>query len=218
MTAHDVAIFAADKYQAAPGRSESVQPEQACRSALASNREFHAHRLLPLGRRENRLVLALCGPRHSQSRPGRHQAEIQPAGGRPSWSKHDKLMTYVRSATDDSGGTFKSIAPAQAERKMIEYDPVASAGALRNKTAADIDDAPVVRFLHKLLTEAFHRGASDLHFEPFRNLLPHPLPRGRRAAGGRASTGGYPRQDFHPHQGAVAPRTSPRSACRRMAA
>lgn len=32
---------------------------------------------------------------------------------------------------------------------------------------ADIDDAPVVRLLHKMLADAIGMGASDLHFEPF---------------------------------------------------
>lgn len=31
----------------------------------------------------------------------------------------------------------------------------------------EIDDAPVVRFLQKILTDAINMGASDLHFEPF---------------------------------------------------
>ena len=33
--------------------------------------------------------------------------------------------------------------------------------------AADIDDAPVVKFLQKMLIDAINLGASDLHFEPF---------------------------------------------------
>ena len=33
--------------------------------------------------------------------------------------------------------------------------------------AADIDDAPIVKFLQKILTDAINMGASDLHFEPF---------------------------------------------------
>jgi type IV pilus assembly protein PilB len=34
-------------------------------------------------------------------------------------------------------------------------------------SASEIDDAPVVRFLQKILTDAINLGASDLHFEPF---------------------------------------------------
>ncbi len=34
-------------------------------------------------------------------------------------------------------------------------------------SASEIDDAPVVRFLQKILTDTINMGASDLHFEPF---------------------------------------------------
>lgn len=36
--------------------------------------------------------------------------------------------------------------------------------------AARIDDAPVVRLLHKMLADAIGMGASDLHFEPFEHF------------------------------------------------
>ncbi|NUU02126.1 GspE/PulE family protein [Herbaspirillum robiniae] len=36
--------------------------------------------------------------------------------------------------------------------------------------AAHIDDAPVVRLLHKMLADAVGMGASDLHFEPFEHF------------------------------------------------
>lgn len=163
MSAHDLALFAADKYQLplldlAQYNLNKVPP------ALAGNREFHAHRLLPLGRRENRLVLATSDPSNQAGLDAIKEKYKLPIEAVV--VEHDKLMKHVRSA-GEALGTMKNISPVLAERKMIEYDPVAAA-AQRNRSAADaIDDAPVVRFLQKLLTEAFHRGASDLHFEPF---------------------------------------------------
>ena len=164
MSAHDVALFAADKYQL-PLLDLNQYNLAKVPPGLAGNREFHAHRLLPLGRRENRLVLALSDPSNQAGLDAIKEKYKLPVEAVV--VEHDKLMKYVRSA-GEALGTLKNISPVQAERKMIEYDPVAAAGAQRNRTAADaIDDAPVVRFLQKLLTEAFHRGASDLHFEPF---------------------------------------------------
>ena len=34
-------------------------------------------------------------------------------------------------------------------------------------SASEVEDAPVVRFLHKMLMDAFSMRASDLHFEPY---------------------------------------------------
>ncbi|WP_029048091.1 ATPase, T2SS/T4P/T4SS family [Cupriavidus sp. amp6] len=164
MSAHDLALFAADKYQL-PLLDLNQYNLAKVPPGLAGNREFHAHRLLPLGRRENRLVLGLSDPSNQAGLDAIKEKYKLPVEAVV--VEHDKLMKYVRSA-GEALGTLKNISPVQAERKMIEYDPVAAAGAQRNRTAADaIDDAPVVRFLQKLLTEAFHRGASDLHFEPF---------------------------------------------------
>ncbi|MEC3768011.1 MULTISPECIES: type IV-A pilus assembly ATPase PilB [Cupriavidus] len=164
MSAHDVALFAADKYQL-PLLDLAQYNLAKVPSALAGNREFHAHRLLPLGRRENRLVLALSDPSNQAGLDAIRDKYKLPVEAVV--VEHDKLMKHVRAA-GEALGTLKNISPVQAERKMIEYDPVAAAANPRNRTTADnIDDAPVVRFLQKLLTEAFHRGASDLHFEPF---------------------------------------------------
>jgi type IV pilus assembly protein PilB len=166
MSAHDVALFAADKYQM-PLLDLAQYNMNKVPSALAGNREFHAHRLLPLGRRENRLVVGISDPSNQAGLDAIKQKYNLPLD--TVVVEHDKLMKHVRSA-GEAAGTLKSVTPGlSAERKLIEYDPVASTGAQRNRTGTgnDIDDAPVVRFLQKLLTEAFHRGASDLHFEPF---------------------------------------------------
>ena len=163
MSAHDVAVFAADKFQLplldlSQYNLENVPP------VLAGNRQFHALRLLPLGRRDNRLILATSDPANTVPVDQIRQkfnltVDLVVV-------EHDKLMRHVSAAVDDSP-EMRAVLPHMAEKIRIEYDPVASAAAQRNKTAADIDDAPVVRFLQKLLTEALIRGASDLHFEPF---------------------------------------------------
>ena len=165
MSAHDVAIFAADKYQLplldlAQYNLNRVPP------ALAGNREFHAHRLLPLGRRENRLIVALSDPTNQAGVDAIKQKFNLPV--ETVVVEHDKLMKHVRAA-GEALGTMKNISPVTpTATKMIEYDPVAAAAGVRKGGPGnEIDDAPVVRFLQKLLTEAFQRGASDLHFEPF---------------------------------------------------
>jgi len=37
----------------------------------------------------------------------------------------------------------------------------------QDTAGAEVEDAPVVRFLHKMLLDAFNMRASDLHFEPY---------------------------------------------------
>jgi len=163
MSAHDVAIFAADKYQL-PLLDLSQYNLGRVPPALAGNREFHAHRLLPLGRRENRLIVAMSDPANQAGVEAIRQKMNLPV--ETVVVEHDKLMKHVRAASE-ALGTLKNISPVTpTAQKMIEYDPSAAAAA-RKGPGNEIDDAPVVRFLQKLLNEAFNRGASDLHFEPF---------------------------------------------------
>jgi type IV pilus assembly protein PilB len=51
----------------------------------------------------------------------------------------------------------------------FEFDENATDAALETSQAntAEVEDAPVVRFLHKMLMDAFSMRASDLHFEPY---------------------------------------------------
>ena len=63
---------------------------------------------------------------------------------------------------------FPLDAPAASPKAgWIAYDDGAVLPTRTPRTAADVDDAPVVRFVQALLTEACRRGASDLHIEPF---------------------------------------------------
>ncbi len=112
MSAHDVAIFAADKYQLplldlAQYNLNRVPP------ALAGNREFHAHRLLPLGRRENRLIVALSDPTNQAGVDAIKQKFNLPV--ETVVVEHDKLMKHVRAA-GEALGTMKNISPGDAHR------------------------------------------------------------------------------------------------------
>ena len=51
----------------------------------------------------------------------------------------------------------------------FEFDENAAEAASDTSQAstAEVEDAPVVRFLHKMLMDAFSMRASDLHFEPY---------------------------------------------------
>ncbi|MEO8858096.1 MAG: type IV-A pilus assembly ATPase PilB, partial [Burkholderiaceae bacterium] len=53
----------------------------------------------------------------------------------------------------------------------FEFDESAADGASDNEqsSVSEVEDAPVVKFLHKMLLDAFTMRASDLHFEPYEN-------------------------------------------------
>ena len=49
------------------------------------------------------------------------------------------------------------------------------------------DDAPIIRMINALLTQAARDGASDIHIEPYETLFAGALPRRRHAARHRAA-------------------------------
>lgn len=51
----------------------------------------------------------------------------------------------------------------------FEFDdvPIEEANEEADSGAGDVEDAPIVKFLHKMLLDAFNMRASDLHFEPY---------------------------------------------------
>ena len=46
---------------------------------------------------------------------------------------------------------------------------------------ADVDDAPIVKFVNKIMVDAIKKGASDIHFEPYEKHLPDSASPGWRA-------------------------------------
>ena len=69
----------------------------------------------------------------------------------------DKISkTSEQSITDLSGDDFD-----------IEFKEEDLSSGVPDAQAAEVDDAPIVKFLQKMLVDAINMGASDLHFEPF---------------------------------------------------
>ncbi|CAJ0770480.1 MAG: type IV-A pilus assembly ATPase PilB [Ralstonia sp.] len=161
MSAHDLAVFVAGKYQM-PLLDLAQYKLDTVPAVLSANKHFAQLRLLPLGRRENRLILATSDP--SDPKPIEELRQKMNVAIETVIVEHDKLVRQL-SLANEAPAEIKSLFPKQ-EATQIEYDPGAAA-ATRRTTTDGIDDAPVVRFLQKLFTEALLRGASDLHFEPF---------------------------------------------------
>ena len=161
MSAHDLAVFVAGKYQM-PLLDLAQYKLDTVPAVLSANKHFAQLRLLPLGRRDNRLILATSDP--SDPKPIEELRQKMNVAIETVIVEHDKLVRQL-SLANEAPAEIKSLF-AKQEATQIEYDAGAAA-ATRRTTADGIDDAPVVRFLQKLFTEALLRGASDLHFEPF---------------------------------------------------
>lgn len=79
--------------------------------------------------------------------------------------QHDVLIKLVDKLSKTSEQSITDLASDDYELEFSEED--LNSGVADNQAAAEIDDAPVVKFLQKMLIDAINMGASDLHFEPF---------------------------------------------------
>lgn len=121
--------------------------------------------VLPLGRRQGRTVLVTADP------TDREVAEklkfITQSGLEWVVGEHDKLTAALGVLAKNASTALDDIAGDSIdfnEAFTATFD--ADAGDVDHGDA-DVEDAPIVRFLHKMLLDAIQMGASDLHFEPY---------------------------------------------------
>jgi len=84
----------------------------------------------------------------------------------PEWVivEHDKLTKMLHGTAVTAAETLASIAGEEFDFDIAEDTP---ATPEEEADIADVEDAPVVRFLQKMLVDAINMRASDLHFEPY---------------------------------------------------
>jgi type IV pilus assembly protein PilB len=120
--------------------------------------------VLVLGKRGNRLFIGGADPT-DQEAVDRIKFATQLT---PEWVivEYDKLMKVVDAKTTSAAETLDSIVGGDFEFDVEEQDPNARPD---EEVSAEVEDAPVVRFLQKMLIDAINMRASDLHFEPYEN-------------------------------------------------
>jgi type IV pilus assembly protein PilB len=120
-----------------------------------------SHRVVALGKRGNRVFVAMSDPSNEQV-----LQEVKFATGmtmEPVVVEDDKLALVVRKLTDSSAKSIE-IAAEDVDLSGIE---VMEGDAQPEIATEEIDDAPVVRYVQKILLDAVNGGASDIHFEPY---------------------------------------------------
>ncbi|ANX05636.1 type IV-A pilus assembly ATPase PilB [Immundisolibacter cernigliae] len=128
-----------------------------------SDQIIRKYRALPLFRRGNRLFAAVSDPTDYRALD-----EIKFSSGLSTEAvlvPHDKLSALLTKVLANSENQpLDEINDADLDALVVqdeENDPGAGTSNI------DVDDAPVVRYVNKLLLDAISKGASDLHFEPY---------------------------------------------------
>ncbi|HRO82207.1 MAG TPA: type IV-A pilus assembly ATPase PilB [Alicycliphilus denitrificans] len=123
-----------------------------------------AYRVVPLGKRSNRLIVATADPTNQEAA---EKIKFTTQMG-VDWivAEYHKLIQLVDATTKSGSETLDSI----VNSGDFEFGDISVEEASEENSEAapnEVEDAPVVRFLHKMLLDAFNMRASDLHFEPY---------------------------------------------------
>ena len=124
------------------------------------------HRILPILQRGKRLFIAVCDPTNLQALDEiKFQTTLRIEAIVVEQDKLDarvaraiEAVDTTMSNLDDDGEGFDL---ENLEVSGGEEDPGADV------TSSEIDDAPIVRFVNKVMVDAIKKGASDIHFEPY---------------------------------------------------
>src|ERR1700674_398384 len=159
-SARDLSHFAAETFGFSQLDLAAVDLE-ALPTDLVERKFLVNHRVLPLGKRGNRLFLATSDPANQQGLD-----EIKFATGltvEPVVVDDDKLGVLIKKISDSGAKALEGMVPEDFEGldEATMGEPAAA------DDAAEVEDAPVVRYLQKMLLDAINAGASDIHFEPY---------------------------------------------------
>ncbi len=129
---------------------------------LVDQRIANQYQLMVLGKRGNRLFIGAADPT-DQEATERIKFATQLT---PEWVvvEYDKLIRQLDAQGASASEVLETLASADFDFDVTDEETAAAETA---DIATEVEDAPVVRFLQKMLIDAINMRASDLHFEPY---------------------------------------------------
>ncbi len=160
ISARDAARFAADTFGYPLFDLAAIDRAAIPQNAI-DRKLMYKHQVVALGKRQNRLTLAVADPSSM-----RMLDEIRFQTGLQIdlvIAEADKLVKLTEAIAESAGDSLDSLAGDEFDTNLLDQpDPAEQA-----EESSDAEDAPVVRFIQKILVDAINEGASDIHFEPY---------------------------------------------------
>ena len=131
---------------------------------LVSSKLLHKHRVLPLIRRGKRLFLGMSDPTNALALEEiKFQTNLSVE---PIIVEEDKLQKAVSKALDQLDSQMPNL--GDDDMDLDNLDIRGGEEDLNEPAEPDtVDEAPVVRFINKIMMDAIKKGASDIHLEPY---------------------------------------------------
>ena len=167
-SARDIAISASNEFGVPLLDLDAVTADMDAVRTV-SDKLLQKHRVLPLMKRGKRLFLAVADPTNLHA--------LDEIRFQTSMSiefvvvEDDKLQMAVNKAIDQAEAVMPGLTDEDFDLENLEVtggDEDPNAEALGRD---DVEDAPIVRFVNKILLDAIKKGCSDIHFEPFEKMF-----------------------------------------------
>ena len=127
---------------------------------------INKHRVLPLVKRGQRLFLGISDPTNLQAIDDiKFQTTLRID---PVVVEQDKLEDRITRAIEAVDTTMSGMDDDDFDLENLDIEGEEEED---QDVQSDVEDAPVVRFVNKILLDAIKRGASDVHFEPYEKIF-----------------------------------------------
>jgi type IV pilus assembly protein PilB len=162
LDARQIARFASETFGHPMLDLDSIVPDSLPKDVI-DRKLVSSLRVLALAKRGNKLAVAMSDPTNL---PALDQIKFQTqATLEIVVVEHNKLMGLTQSVTQTATQKLDDL--VGDDFNMDDLLVATSDEQVQEEAGGEVDDAPVVRFLQKLLLDAINEGASDLHFEPY---------------------------------------------------
>lgn len=142
---------------------DAIDPQRLPKELL-DNKICQSYRVVVLSKRNNRLIVATADPTDQEAA---EKIKFTTQMG-VDWiiAEYDKLSRLVEATTKSTSESMDTLVSGGGD---FEFDDVSieTAPEEADTGVTEVEDAPIVKFLHKMLLDAFNMRASDLHFEPY---------------------------------------------------
>jgi type IV pilus assembly protein PilB len=142
---------------------DAVDVQRLPRNVL-DTKTCQAFRVVVLAKRSNRLVIATADPSDQQA--GEKIKFSTQLGVDWVIVEYDKLSRLVNAQSTTTAEAMDNLIGDDFHFDESTLDPEGVEDEEKS-ASAEVGDAPVVKFLHKMLIDAFSQRASDIHFEPY---------------------------------------------------
>ncbi len=135
---------------------------------LIDTKLIGSKRVIPLHKRGNKLFVGTSDPTNDET-----FSALKFATGstvEPIVVEEDKLAVLLKKFGESSAKALDTMIGDDTSLENIDLGDEGNAaeGSAEGQAASDeIDDAPVVKYVQKVLLDAINGGASDIHFEPY---------------------------------------------------